>query len=897
MYRRIHQHYTNTKFIKSGNIRFLKRILFVFFFSFALQFVKAQQISGGEMFYRYIGPGAAAGSKLYDVTLRLIKECDPANPLPANVTFGVFINGSNTVVNNNIPVAQTSVSSISLITDFVCIVNKPTVCYEVALYSKQIDLPSNATGYTVSYQTCCRMGGLSNILNTGSGATYLTTIPGTDVLGNNTNSSPVFDFRDTVIICQKKKFTLPFSGKDPDGDSLSYNLCNALVSTGISSPGNVQPLAPPYDSATYATGFAGTSPLGSAASINPSTGIITGAAPTIAAGPGGSEFFVVTVCISEWRNKALIAEHRKDVVVRVTNCDFAEADLSAEDRSCKSFQQTFQNQSPGNEVRSWFWDFGVPSLTNDTSNLTVPTYTYADTGLYNVMLIVNRGEVCTDTAYSKMYIYPGFFPGFTAADSCTNKPIQFTDTTKTTYGFPSLWQWDFRDPASLINNYSNVQNPVHAFTTSGTHTVFLIVESSKGCLGIVSDNVVTNDLPFIQLTNDTLICSIDTLQLNSQTTGTIQWSPAYNISNTTIANPLVSPDVKTKYFISVSSGPGCFNQDSVIVDVKDSVTLALPRDTIICRGDSIKLQAVTDGLYFAWSPPNSVPDATVTNAIVAPNAATTLYTFTSSIGKCFKTGTITVKTTPYPVVSAGADQQVCFGDTALLTGSGTASVWLWSPARFLGTPTRASTTAYPVSSMNFIVRGTDTLGCPKSNYDTVFVKVLPAVSVFAGNDTSVVIGQPLQFNATGANTYQWFPPAYLSDPLIPDPVAVFDLPNERLTYIVNGVSTEGCLDSDTINIRIFKTKPGFFVPTAFTPDANGLNDDFIPVAVGISKLDYFRVFNRWGNELYSTNTLQKGWNGTYRGIQQEAGTYVWMVSGVDYTGSTVVQKGTVVLIR
>jgi gliding motility-associated-like protein len=114
---------------------------------------------------------------------------------------------------------------------------------------------------------------------------------------------------------------------------------------------------------------------------------------------------------------------------------------------------------------------------------------------------------------------------------------------------------------------------------------------------------------------------------------------------------------------------------------------------------------------------------------------------------------------------------------------------------------------------------------------------------------------------------------------------------------MKATTPEGCFAFDTINIRIFKTAPTIFVPTAFTPDANNLNDILTPIAVGITKLDYFRVFNRWGNLLFSTTELQKGWNGVYKGIPQAPDTYIWMVRGTDFTGKTVIKKGTVQLIR
>ena len=882
--------------------KFLLIILTLFVFS---QKTEAGHIAGGEMYYRYIGPGTTAGSNIFEVSLRLFRDCNPIPnaggaippPLPNAVVLGVFVNGTNAVYIDSINAAQVDFKSITLQSPYVCIVNAPTVCYQIALYTTRVELPSNVTGYTIAFQTCCRTNGLSNTGSGNVGATYTANIPGTNVLGNETNSSPVFDTKDTALVCRNKRFVLPFSATDPDaGDSLSYSLCDAFGSTGITNANNQKPFAPPYNPISYSSGYSGNTPLGSAVTINPVTGVISGIAPSGIVNPGGASYFVVNVCISEWRRGIRISEHRKDFIIKISDCDFADAELPVSNRTCNGFTQTFQNLTASNQITSWYWDFGVTTATNDTSNSIVPTYTYADTGVYNVMLIVNRFETCTDTSFSKVFIYPGFFPGFSAYNGCKNVAIQFTDTTRSKYGAPNFWKWDFGN-TTVLSDTSVIQNPQYTYPQNGNYIVSLIVGSNKGCLDTVSRTVSINDKPPIQLTNDTLICSIDTLQLNAFAQGTFQWTPNYNISNLSIANPLVSPDVRTKYYVTVTLAPGCFNTDSVVVDVKNFVTVLAPKDTLICRGDPVTFNPGGDGLKYAWSPPGLFADPTIKNAVATPTAASTLFTVVSSIGKCNQSATVTVKTIPYPVVNAGIDQNICFGDSTILTAAGLASNWLWTPARYLGSPTANSTKAYPPSTTEFIVRAADTLGCPKAVYDTILVRVVPPVLAFAGNDTTVVVGQPLKLNATGAAFYQWFPSTYLTTSDIGNPVAVFDAPRDRFTYIVKASTPEGCFAFDTINIRIFKNAPDIYVPTAFTPDANRLNDEFIPIAVGIAKLNYFRVFNRWGNELFSTTTLDKGWNGTYKGLQQNPGTYVWMVSGTDYTGKIIAKKGTVVLIR
>jgi gliding motility-associated-like protein len=882
----------------------MKKSLVIILLTICCSFqLRAGHISGGEMYYRYIGPGTA-GNNIYEVTLRLFRDCSPLNnaggqgiaELPDLVALGVFINGSNTAFLSDIRVNRTSREDITLLNPYPCITNPPPICYQVGYYTTRIELPVNATGYTIAFQSCCRINGLSNG-GTSQGATYTANIPGTNLLPSGTNSSPVFDVKDTVLVCRNKKFSLPFSASDPDaGDSLSYSFCEAYASPGITNSTITPPFAPPYSIINYTGGYSGSNPLGLQVNINNGNGLITGIAPEGIVNPNGASYFVVNVCITEWRAGVAISTHRKDFTVRISNCDFVDAELPVDNRTCDGFTYTFNNLTNSNLVNTWSWDFGVPLINDDTSNIASPTYTFADTGIYNVRLIVNRGEICTDTAFSKIYVFPGFIPDFQHYDGCRNVPIQFRDATASVYGIPNYWFWDFGLSNSLADT-SKIRNPLFNYPQNGSYTVKLIAGNSKGCLDTVSHVINITDKPALQLTNDTLICSIDTLQINASGQGTFAWSPAYNINNTTIANPLVSPDVKTKYYVTLTLAPGCFNTDSVTVDVKNFVTLQPFTDTTICRGDPVTFNPISDGLYYSWSPPNLFVNPVIKNATAIPQQPITTFALLSSIGKCTTATSVTVRTVPYPFVNAGADTSICFRDTAFLQGSGTASSWLWSPARFLSNPTGLFTDAYPINSTNFILRGTDTLGCPKPSYDTVLVRVIPPVQAFAGKDTAVVVGQPLQLLGRGATFYNWLPPTFLNAGDIVNPIAVFNASVERFSYIMMASTPEGCFAFDTINIRIFKTAPDIFVPTAFTPDANNLNDFFRPIPVGISKIDYFRVFNRWGNLLYSNTSLEQGWDGIYKGLPQPPDTYVWMVRGTDFTGKTVVKKGTVQLIR
>ena len=189
------------------------------------------------------------------------------------------------------------------------------------------------------------------------------------------------------------------------------------------------------------------------------------------------------------------------------------------------------------------------------------------------------------------------------------------------------------------------------------------------------------------------------------------------------------------------------------------------------------------------------------------------------------------------------------------------------------------------------------MGCPKPGLDTVIVTVLPRVRAFAGRDTTVVINQPLQFTGSGGINYLWSPGTGLSSTTIFNPVGRYNGSIDTIKYKLVVRDVAGCADSAFVTVRVFKTEPSVFVPTGFTPNGDGLNDLVAPIAVGIQKINYFSIYNRWGQLVFTTTINGKGWDGRIKGALQNSGVFVWLVNAVDYTGKTVFLKGTVALIR
>jgi gliding motility-associated-like protein len=169
----------------------------------------------------------------------------------------------------------------------------------------------------------------------------------------------------------------------------------------------------------------------------------------------------------------------------------------------------------------------------------------------------------------------------------------------------------------------------------------------------------------------------------------------------------------------------------------------------------------------------------------------------------------------------------------------------------------------------------------------------PKVPAFAGNDTNAIYGVPHQMRGSGGQLYTWSPSTPLNNPFAAKPVAT--LYND--TYFTLVVTDDiGCVNTDDVFIKVYKG-PTYYIPNAFTPNGDGDNDVFRAVPVGISLTNFFNVYNRFGQMVFQTNQWLKGWDGTINGKKAAAGTYVWVIKGMDRYGKVVEMKGTVILIR
>ncbi len=223
-----------------------------------------------------------------------------------------------------------------------------------------------------------------------------------------------------------------------------------------------------------------------------------------------------------------------------------------------------------------------------------------------------------------------------------------------------------------------------------------------------------------------------------------------------------------------------------------------------------------------------------------------------------------------------------------------ANYWSWNFDDGVNSSDQNPTHSYANigKDFNVILISGNKYGCRDTSMEILKV---PKVDVFAGNDTVIVKNTPFQFNGTGAVSYTWSPSTLLDNPLVHNPNAVFT-DTGTYWYYLQGITQNNCIGSDDIRI-IVADGPYLTMPNAFSPNGDGNNDIFRVLAAGYKKLKSFKIFNRWGEQLFATTDFKKGWDGSNGGKPCEIGTYFWVVTAVDLDDKDKMIKGDLILIR
>src|ERR1051325_1671274 len=236
---------------------------------------------------------------------------------------------------------------------------------------------------------------------------------------------------------------------------------------------------------------------------------------------------------------------------------------------------------------------------------------------------------------------------------------------------------------------------------------------------------------------------------------------------------------------------------------------------------------------------------------------------------------ITINPTPLTTAN-NVSQNVCSGDlySVLYTSCVNNSTFSWSTGtgphgtgNVLNTSTNNTTVP---DTIFYYTTATSPQGCTGPP-DTAMVIINPYPVADAGTDQQIETGQTVTLNGSGGTSYSWAPPTWLSCTNCPDPDAT---PLATTAYVVY-VTENGCTSTDTVIIDVIFPPLDIFVPNAFTPDGNGVNDVLQVSLLGVADFE-MHIFDRWGEEIYNWKGLNGSWDGTYKGRRVQEGVYVYI---------------------
>jgi gliding motility-associated-like protein len=589
--------------------------------------------------------------------------------------------------------------------------------------------------------------------------------------------------------------------------------------------------------------------------------------------------------------------------------------------------------SPGNPV----WSTYTNTFTNVTHNYTIP-------GSYTTTLMVFDYAGCVDTRTlavraigqptSSIYLLNGVSKFCFAADFIVNSNSSIFTSSITGYS------WGFATPSnSIVSPPTSLSSFSNIISASGIFTISLSVDVDGYCPSPSSQLTVSVVKPAASaIISPTMFCLGETISASvtvNGDVGTWQWFFGDNVPQP-IRNNFPSTPTVVAYPYTIY--PSTSSTGSTVAKLHYIALNNACDDFLVFNIQVIKLEAdfkhqledydhcLRESDVFINTTPNPLNlnlsyswnfgDQITATGENAPHLYTFPGTFTvimlakdSQYG-CQSTTVKGMTVFPLPTAQLRIDKTLsCPNATFEVQGSGSPGVSGYLTATLSPLSTGSNMNLAPsnsfVTNASALVNTIYTLNVTDENncksdpvFDTMFIQ-LPAPRV--DWDTAVIIGQTTPLNAFLGNafTYTWSPlitNLNCDTCIFPNPISNSMV---DITYTVMVEDTLKCsIVKNTYKIKIIP-KVSLDVPTAFTPNGDGVNDVIFPAGWGIKKLIYFKVFNRWGQQIFESNNLNVGWDGNFDGVPQNMETYVYQVSVETYleTEPTLFKTGTFKLIR
>jgi gliding motility-associated-like protein len=563
----------------------------------------------------------------------------------------------------------------------------------------------------------------------------------------------------------------------------------------------------------------------------------------------------------------------------------------------------------------------------------ITTYNISDTSSPNprvwprvdTMYILSVGTPNTCFVYDTVYVHVSTISISldTAINLCRNELTAFSASAQSTHATISTYVWSFGDGSSPQTG----QTQNHQYSTFGSYTDTLIVTNSIGCKDTDITPITIFDIPNAALSvSDTVICLGTPITItNLSTAGASAGLSTFYFD----VQPDGTPDYTASPATFTYSQAGSYHVLLVQADLnqcvdsaeKAVIVHALPTANFNNDTSCIQVGNSYSSTTQLGDGPITSYNWTIDGSTVGIDSPTIYHTFTDSGTNiiCLKVTDVfgCVSDTCKPVVIfqnphitvTPLDATLCVGysDTFIVSGSRFDHIQ-WVPSAWVSNPTGDTVVITPKQTIRYQVYGYY-LQCQPA-IDTVSIYVIDTVPISATADPeNIVLGLSSNVTSTVEGTIDsivWDPDSTLNCRKCRNPIAT---PSQTTTYYAtvyyshNGVT---CSNRTSVTITVYQSCGGnlIYMPNTFTPNGDGKNDAFRIRGQGISQVNYFRVYDRWGKLVYQANDVedpdQAAWNGCLHNDlskPENSGVYVYVFEVQCVTGNTVTGKGNITLIR
>ncbi|TSA51488.1 MAG: PKD domain-containing protein [Sphingobacteriales bacterium] len=463
---------------------------------------------------------------------------------------------------------------------------------------------------------------------------------------------------------------------------------------------------------------------------------------------------------------------------------------------------------------------------------------------------------------------------------CPGQNIQLHASGATSY----TWT-----PLNNLNN-GGIANPICNAQAPTNYSVTGIDANGCSYTATISINLFPSALA--NAGNDTAICLGNSVQLNGAGGIIYNWFPSAILDVSTVFNPIANPIATTTFILNVTDANGCTASDNVVVVVNPPPVVDAGADVQICFQSNALLNA-TGAVQYLWSPSLTLNSSTGSFVSASPDSLTVYNVIGTDANGCSAQDSVSVFVLPQLNAVAGNGGTICLGGVLQLGVSG-GNQYVWSPSNSLDNAFSPNPFAAPQQTTTYTVIVSDGI-CDVDTLN-IIVDVNQTPYCNAGQDFEIPAGTEIQLGGTATPfaTYSWSPPDGLSctDCLTPTINATVNT-----TYTLTTTSQDGCKSEDEMIIKVACPNDLLFVPNAFTPNGDAKNEKFRVRAVGIKELNYFRIFNRWGQLIWETSNIEDGWDGTFNGVKMPPGVYVYYLQATCSGGQKINKQGNITVIR